>query len=48
VNFPYLAAILAGQEQEHRKLFWSMVFSVAALLVSLASLAVSLFAKMPK
>lgn len=48
VNFPYLAAILAGHEQEHRKLFWSMVFSVSALLVSVASLAVSLFAKVPQ
>jgi hypothetical protein len=48
VNFPYLASILAGHEQEYRKLFWSMVFSVAALLVSLASLVVSLLAKVPK
>ncbi|MDT3734948.1 MAG: hypothetical protein ROZ00_01815 [Denitratisoma sp.] len=48
VNFPYLAAILAGHEQEYRKLFWSMVFSVAALLVSVASLAVSLLAKVPQ
>ena len=47
VHFPYLAAILAGHEQEHRKLFWSMVFSVSALLVSVASLAVSLLLKVP-
>lgn len=48
VNFPYLAAILAGHEQEYKKLFWSMAFSVAALLMSLASLAVNLFAKVPQ
>jgi len=45
VNFPYLAAILAGHEHEYRILFWSMVFAVAALLVSVASLAESLFSK---
>jgi len=48
VNFPYLASILAEHEHEHRKLFWSMVFSVSALIVSLASLAVNLLLKVPK
>jgi hypothetical protein len=45
VHFPYLSDILAGHEYEHRKLFWSMVFSVSALLISLASLAVNLLTK---
>lgn len=38
VHFPYLASILAGLEEEYRKLFWSMTFSIAALIVSVISL----------
>jgi hypothetical protein len=48
VQFPYLASILAGQEQEYRKLFWSMVFSVSALLISIAALALNLLLRIPK
>jgi hypothetical protein len=39
VHFPFLASVLAGYEEEHRKLFWSMVFSITALVLSLLSLA---------
>jgi hypothetical protein len=45
VHFPYLASILAGLEEEHRKLFWSMVFSVTALILSLISLAANIVTK---
>jgi hypothetical protein len=45
VQFPYLASILAGQEQEHRKHLWSLWFSVLAVLLSFASLATNLLAK---
>jgi hypothetical protein len=34
VNFPYLAAILAGHEQEHSKFAWSLGVSLLALLLS--------------
>ena len=43
VHFPYLAAILAGHDQEHRKQLWSLGISVVALVLSVASLAVNLF-----
>ena len=42
VHFPFLASLLAGFQEEHRKLFWSMVFSVIALILSATSLAVNL------
>jgi hypothetical protein len=45
VHFPYLVSILAGLEEEHRKLFWSMAFSTAALIVSVISLAASIATK---
>lgn len=38
VHFPYLASILAGMEQEHRKTLWSLALSIAALIVSAISL----------
>ena len=43
VHFPYLAAILAGHDQEHRKQLWSLGLSIVALVLSVASLAVNLF-----
>ena len=46
VRFPFLASILAGFEEEHRKLFWSMVFSITALIVSLISLVVNVVTKL--
>jgi hypothetical protein len=45
VHFPYLSAILAGHNQEYRKQFWSMAFSVLALVLSVASLATNLLTK---
>ena len=38
VHFPYLASILAGMEQEHRRTLWSLALSIAALIVSAISL----------
>jgi hypothetical protein len=43
VHFPYLAAILATHEQEHRKHLWSISLSVLALVLSVASLAVNFY-----
>lgn len=45
VHFPYLSAILAGHDQEHRKQLWSISFSVLALVVSVASLIINLLSK---
>ena len=45
VHFPYLAAILAGHDQEYRKQFWSMAFSVLALVLSVVSLVTNLLTK---
>lgn len=45
VHFPYLSAILAGHDQEHRKQLWSISFSVLALVVSVASLITNLLSK---
>jgi hypothetical protein len=42
VHFPYLAAILAGHDQEYRKQFWSMAFSTLALVLSVVSLVTNL------
>ena len=42
VHFPYLASILASQNQEFRRYALSLVFSAAALAVSVTSLIVSL------
>lgn len=46
VHFPYLSAILAGHDQEHRKQLWSIFFSVLALVVSVASLITNLLSKL--
>ena len=43
VQFPYLASILAGLNLEQRRLLISVGMSAAALAISIASLAVSLF-----
>ena len=43
VHFPYLAGILAGHNQEHRKQLWSLGISVVALVLSVGSLAVNFF-----
>ena len=43
VHFPYLAAILAGHEQDYRKQWWSVGFSILALILSIASLVANLY-----
>lgn len=45
VNFPFLAAIVAGMNQEHRKTFWSLAFSFFALVISVSSLITAIFNK---
>lgn len=45
IQFPYLASILAGMEQEHRKHLWSLWFSVLAVVLSVASLATNILSK---
>lgn len=45
VHFPYLAAILAGHDQEHRKQLFSISISLLALIISIASLLTNLFSK---
>ncbi|RDE50171.1 MAG: hypothetical protein DVS81_12455 [Candidatus Accumulibacter meliphilus] len=38
VNFPYLAAVLAEKDEEHRRQLWSLRLSIAALVLSVASI----------
>jgi hypothetical protein len=38
VNFPYLAAILAGHDQEHSRQWWSLAIAAVALVLSLAAI----------
>lgn len=38
VNFPYLAAVLAEKDAEHRRQLWSLGLSIAALILSVASI----------
>lgn len=38
VNFPYLAAILAGHDQEHSKFAWSLGVSLIALALSVGAI----------
>ncbi len=38
VNFPYLAAVLAEKNDEHRRQLWSVGLAVAALVLSVASI----------
>lgn len=42
MHFPFLAAILAGHDHEYWKQFWSMAFSVLALVLSMASLVINI------
>jgi hypothetical protein len=42
VNYPYLAALLAGHDQEHRRQLFSVSVSLVALGISIASLVVTL------
>ena len=38
VNFPYLAAVLAGKNEEHKRQLWSLWVAIAALVLSMASI----------
>lgn len=38
INLPYLAAILAGQDQEHSKFIWSLGVSLVALSLSVGAI----------
>lgn len=38
INLPYLAAILAGQDQEHSKFAWSLGVSLVALALSVGAI----------
>lgn len=38
INLPYLAAVLAGQEQEHSKYIWSLGVSLVALALSVGAI----------
>ena len=42
VNFPYLAAILAGHDQEHSKFRWSLILSLVALALSVGAIVAQL------
>ena len=42
INLPYLAAILAGQDQEHSKFIWSLGVSLVALALSVGAIAAQL------
>ena len=42
INFPYLAAILAGQDQEHSKFIWSLGVSLVALALSVGAIVAQL------
>ncbi|MGX5731964.1 hypothetical protein ACWKWK_15710 [Pseudoxanthomonas beigongshangi] len=38
INFPYLAAVLAGQEEQHTRELWAVRLSVVAIILSVGSL----------
>lgn len=38
VNFPYLAAVLAEKDDEHKRQLWSLGVAIAALVLSVASI----------
>lgn len=42
INLPYLAAILAGQDQEHSKFAWSLGVSLVALALSVGAIVAQL------
>ncbi|WP_202899887.1 hypothetical protein [Acidovorax sp. JHL-3] len=44
INLPYLAAILAGQDQEHSKFAWSLGVSLVALALSVGAIIAQLVA----
>jgi len=38
VNFPYLAAVTAEKDSEHRRNLWSLVISILAIIIAAATL----------
>jgi hypothetical protein len=42
INLPYLAAILAGQDQEHSKFIWSLGVSLVALALAVGAIVAQL------
>nr|WP_298149388.1 hypothetical protein [uncultured Pseudoxanthomonas sp.] len=42
INLPYLAAILAGQDQDHSKFVWSLGVSLVALALSVGAIVAQL------
>lgn len=38
VNFPFLAAVLAEKDEEHKRQLWSLGVAITALVLSLASI----------
>lgn len=38
VNFPYLAAVLAERDEEHKRQIWSLSVAITALILSVASI----------
>ena len=42
IHYPYLAAILAGLEHEHRRNAWALGVSLFALMLSIASIVITL------
>jgi hypothetical protein len=38
VNFPYLAAVLAEKDEEHKRQLWSLRVAIVALVLSVASI----------
>jgi hypothetical protein len=45
INFPYLAALLAGLDQEHAKFAWPRAMSFVALVLSVAAILVQVVTK---
>lgn len=43
LNFPYMSAILAGHNNEHRRQSWTVTFSVIALFLSVLSIVLELY-----
>ncbi|RYE50852.1 MAG: hypothetical protein EOP21_02850 [Hyphomicrobiales bacterium] len=42
INFPYLATLLAAQDQEHSKFVWSLGVSLVALALSIGAIVAQL------
>jgi hypothetical protein len=45
VNFPLMTSVLAGMHEEHRKHVWAIWIAIGSLVISIASLIVSVLRK---